>query len=304
MNSIYVTGLWRSGTSLLLRMLDGHPQLCVMPSETGIISILEKNPGMVDELRRSEAPTQLLCFLSQMPVLRFQDIIIATQRGMSFSTRRTHYSFEFDLGKFGQSFFHYLHQASSLKEIVYGYYKSIRESWINCCFPSDNEPAAFAVQRAHRRNKYPGEDPARFVMNNLDDMVVAELVRHPVWQINSALKSGEEALEEAVVAWAFAASEMAHKLKEFSGRYKVVKYEDIIEQTRNTMQGIAGFIHADMHECLMSPSFNGESWYGNSFFGKKNSLQMTSELYLADHQVNYIQKSLKQYMNDLEYNEV
>jgi len=303
MNSIYVTGLWRSGTTLVLRLFDGHPSLCVMPTETGIISVLEKNSNFVEELKSSSNPIQMLCLIAQNGTFRFKDLVDGSVRGMSFSQTKNFYPFEFDFDLFAKTYFNCLQKAVSVKDLVYGYYESINKAWKNQQFPSKVR-SGFAVQRAHRRTKYPGEDPVRFIMENIDDMTVVEMCRHPVWQINSAMRTGEASLEQAIVDWAFAASDLIAKKEQYLDRYLVVKLEELVRDVRSTMEVIAKASGLEMHDSLLSPTFNGQEWKGNSLFGDKKNLEMTNRLNLPVAQVNYIRKSLFHYMEKLGYESV
>lgn len=285
---------------MLLRLFDGHPRLFAMPTETGIITILEKRPAFIEELRKINNPTQLLCFLSQNSILRFQDIINASIKGMSFSSNNIFYPFEFDFNLFGESFFKYIQKESDVREIINGYHCSIKEAWINYKTQSTPE-AGYVVQRAHRINMYPGEDSIRFVMDNMEDMEVLEIVRHPVWQINSAIRNSGEHLEESVVAWAFAASEIFNKKKKYKDRYHVVKYEDLVTDVEKAMNNAAYSVGLERNPILYTPTFNGEAWKGNSLFGAKEDLKMTNQMSLSETQNRYIQKSLCHYMRGLGY---
>jgi len=177
---IFLTGLWRSGTSMFLRLFDGHPQIGAMPTETGIIALLEKRLGFMNELKEISSPVQLLCFLAQNQVLRLQDIIRASVKGMTFPPSDIIYPFEFDFDLFANTFYECVKGSESFKELIYGYYHSIKDAWKNKEALSASE-VRFVAQRAHRRTRYPGEDSVQFVMNHLDDMVVLEIIRHPVW---------------------------------------------------------------------------------------------------------------------------
>jgi len=303
MRSVFITGYWRSGTSLLLRLFDGHPQVSVMPVETGIITILEKDPAFLDKLKKCKNKYQLLCVIAQNPITRFQDLINASLDGMSFSRTEIYYPFEFNLDTFATTFFNCVNSENSLKGIVHGYYYSIRNAWIN--HHGNNSASIYAVQRAHRIDRYPGEDSVRFVMDNVRDMAVVELVRDPVYQISSALK-GEKSLslEDAIVGWGYAYNYIKNREKKYSGQYKLVKYEDLVSNTETSMRGCADLMGIDYDEILSNPSFNGEIWKGNSSFGELAKLELRKETFLSDIQLNHIQKSLGDYRNELGYPEL
>jgi len=118
------------------------------------------------------------------------------------------------------------------------------------------------------------------------------------------MKNGDESLEEAIVAWAFAAADVTKRRQEYSGRYLAVKYEDLVNDVQSTMNMVMDSVGLEMHQALLAPTFNGEKWKGNSLFGAKEALQMTSQMNLSEVQIGYVQKSLSGHMEELNYNKI
>ena len=73
----------------------------------------------------------------------------------------------------------------NIDKIVYGYYNAIKKAWINN--NNKNENQVFVNHQGQRRTKFPKEDTVVFVMNNIKDMNVIEVVRDPIYQIGSLL---------------------------------------------------------------------------------------------------------------------
>lgn len=303
MQNIFITGFWRSGTSLLLRLFDSHPQVFAMPSETGIITILEKDPEFLKVLKRCKDEHQLLSTISANGIMRFQDIVYGDLNGISFSKTGTFYPFEFDFEIFSQNFLACLKENNTVEKIVYGYYDAIRSAWKNCTFLSiKDDRKIYAVQRAHRIDKYPREDSVRFVADNVPDMVVIEMVRDPIFQIGSAMKNEKDlSLDQAIVSWSYSYNYIKKRSAKYPGRYILIKYEELTSNPESTMKKLADFIGIDFDGNLLIPTFNGNPWKGNSTFEKKDGLQASKKIFLNDEQLSSVKKSLGGFRDELGY---
>ena len=302
MKSIFVTGFWRSGTSLMLRLLDGHPQVYCMPVETGIITVLEKYPDFLDQLKACKDEYHLLSLWSQNPITRFNDIIQASMHGMSFSLNQIFYPFEFSFKAFSEKFFSIIKRNNNINDIIYGYFESIREGWMNCKF-SENANV-YAKHRGHRINLYPGEDSVRFVSENVENMVIIEMVRDPIYQIGSVLKNVNflnMALEKAIVDWGYSYGYIWHRNDLYPSIYKMIRYEDLVVHTAETMKCVTDFAGIRNVQTLSEPTFNGQPWKGNSTFGELNRLVLRKDTHLQVDQIHYIERSLGHYRKELGY---
>ncbi|OAV44301.1 hypothetical protein A3850_007250 [Lewinella sp. 4G2] len=300
MNNIFITGLWRSGTSLLLRLFDSHPQIFAMPIETGIVGVLEKDPEYLDKLKNCQSSYQLLSLISSNPVFRFQDIIRGAISGLSFSRTKDHYPFDFDFELFATSFFEVLRDHSSLNKIVYGYYESIQKAWISQ--KGADEKSTFAIQRAHRIEKYPGEDSVRFLMQNVDSMVVFELIRDPVFQIESALRNDPGlTLAQAVVSWAYSYDVVKQRSRAYPEMYKAIRYEDLVEDTSSTMRQLVDLVGIEWNEVLTKPTFSSHNWKPNSDINTNSGIRRRYKTNLSTQQLKYIQNSLHHHRSELSY---
>lgn len=305
MNHIFITGFWRSGTSLMLRLLDGHPQVCAMPHMTGMVTMLEKHPGFLAELRACTSPHQLLALLGHHSVVsNFRHILKASFEGMSFTEDGERYPFDFDFARFAEGFLACLERSkgspTELSDVCLGYCQAIREGWTNCA--SRHGERVFARHQGHRNYLFPGEDTVRFVARNIPDMVMAELVRDPVFQIGSALRADPAlTLENAIVYWTFAYNRARNCLKSHPGRYALYRYEDLVGDTPRIMREVAGRMGIEWHDCLLAPSFNGQPWLGNSQFTRAKGLAARTRARMDEASVDYIQKSLAAERAELGY---
>jgi len=296
MNHIFVTGFWRSGTSLTLRLLDGHPQVCAMPHMTGMITMLEKYPDFLAQLRACRTPHQLLALMGHHSVVsNFRHIIKASFEGMSFTEDGERYPFDFDFARFAEAFLACLRASqgspTELREVSLGYCAAIREGWTNCA--SKGGERVFARHQGHRNYLFPGEDTVRFVVENIPDMVIAELVRDPVFQIGSAMRADPAlSLESAIVYWTFAYNHARNCLRLHPGRYALYRYEDVAADPAGVMFDIADRMGIARHESLLTPTFNGQPWAGNSQFTKHKRLHARTSPKLDEASVAYILKSL------------
>jgi hypothetical protein len=304
-NHIFITGFWRSGTSLMLRLLDGHPQVCAMPHMTGMITMLEKYPDFLANLRQCTGPHQLLALLGHHSVVsNFRHLLKASFEGMSFTDEGERYPFDFDFERFALHFLHTLRQSAGspteLRQVSLGYCEAIREGWTNCASRSGER--VFARHQGHRNHLFPGEDTVDFVVRHIPDMVIAEIVRDPVFQIGSALRADSAlSLENAIVHWTFAYNHARNCLKLHPGRYALYRYEDLVAEPARIMGEIAGRMGIAFDPCLLTPTFNAQPWRGNSQFAPKEKLEARTQPKMDPASVAYIQKSLRVERGELGY---
>jgi len=263
-----------------------------MPCMTGMTTIIEKYPGFIDKLKCCRNEYQLLSFLGHHSVVsNFRHLINASFEGMSFTDDGMRYPFKFDFKTFARSFLNTLAQTDQPGEIAMGYKKAIQCGWINCTFGDDKR--VYARQQGHRNYLYPGEDTVRFVMDNIPDMVVVEMVRDPIYQIGSAMRADSRLnLESAIVQWIFAYHRMRNCLQQYPNRYMICRYEDLAKNTTATMTRIVNFMNIEFDPILTEPTFNGQPWLGNSQFTRNKKLSPRKNPQLEKQQVDYIQRSL------------
>lgn len=289
----------------MLRLFDNHPQTYAMPHVTGIITMLEKRPSYLQRLKDCKDERQLLSVISEEAVINnFRHIIAASLEGMKFHNNSIRFDFDFDFESFSKSFFEAVGKSTDLNSIVYSYFDAIKAGWKNCIY-NDEENRVYVHQQGYRNYLYPGEDTVRFVMENVKNMVVVEMVRDPIYQINSAIKASEGlGIEEAIVSWGFAYNYLKHRSTKYPGSYMLARYEDLVEEPEEVMKQVAGFAEIDYGNILINPTFNGSPWFGNSSFKERSGLEFRKDIQLSEEQVIYIEKSLGVYRKELGYPEL
>jgi len=305
MNHIFVTGFWRSGTSLLLRLFDGHPQVFAMPQMTGMATLLEKYPGFEDQLRACRDEFHLLAFLSQHAVVsNLRHLIRAGFEAMDFTPDGVAYPMRFDFGVFARTLYGHVQAAERPADLVYGYQDAVRRAWLDSRF-ADGE-RVFARQQGHRMNRFPGEDTVRFAMEQLPETVVVELVRDPLFQVGSALRADPEtSLEEHIVAWSFAYHHARrNKAKYGADRYRQVRYEDLVLRREDVLRDLAALAGVEYDPCLLEPTFNGQPWQGNSQFTREKKSELRTEPHLSPAQIVYLDKALGDCRVELGYDPI
>lgn len=292
MRHIFITGFWRSGTSLLLRLFDGHPQVYAMPHMTGLITMLEKYPDFLDTLRRCHSPHQLLALLGHHSVVsNFRHIIKASFEGMSFTDDGIRYPFSFDFAAFAERFLACLQAGPTPGQAALGYYEAIRQGWTNCRYRHGQR--VFARHQGHRNYLYPGEDTVRFVLEHIPDMEVVELIRDPVYQIGSALRASPGlGVDEAIVQWTFAYNRARNSLERPCARYELLRYEDLVGDIERVMRHLADRLGIAFDPCLLTPTFNTEPWGGNSQFTRHKALEARTDPGLTQAQLDTVRRAL------------
>jgi hypothetical protein len=58
--------------------------------------------------------------------------------------------------------------------------------------------------------------------------------------------------------------ELTQRVQALPQRFRVVKFEDLHLRTENTMRSLAGFLDIDYHPCLLQSTIDGKLWWGNN----------------------------------------
>jgi len=256
MRPVFICGHHRSGTTLLQELLDGHPDLMVLPSEGTYFSSFRS------VARRAPAQAELDRFATEW-VARFVD---------------PNYEPHFKLGRSSGSDNPYVRFARRWS----GWLTAIKH---DC--PQVAEFAPLLALAAAYRDVQAGDSAPRMWIDKTPlnerylrrfdafaDARFIQLVRDPQDSLASLL----EALRAAGVTApdvAAHASDIGHSLRlaaeytrRFPQRYIAVKYEDLVDSTAIEMERVCRFLEIEPHGSLRTPTRAGVPARSNSSFGR------------------------------------
>jgi len=256
---VFIGGHRKSGTTLFASLLDGHPDLFVYPGETAFFykfyPIFDSDKYSCDqkEKRVIEAVLKSLDGVikdwigsNACPDYSFKKLVNLYQKEIHQTSKTT------------QSFFE-----AAIKSAweVLSQKKETQRYWVE-------KTTSIEIYADVLFDWYPG---ARFI----------HILRDPRDNYAS-IKSGWDKeykyhfdstrrLLQSVVDRGYLGMKLADiNLKRFGGkRYLVIKYEDLVADTKKIMRQICRFLKIDFHKSLLTPTFCGVLWKGNNFKGKE-----------------------------------
>ncbi len=270
---VFISGLRKSGTSLVKSLLDGHPDLFVYPPNELHLFRYSDHPALVkDKLARYKQPARLLQAVAKTPFVRRM-----ADRTSSF------YLPEFDSNLFDRQInrqidphkpirlhevFTGLMQAmyqaiykQSMPDRLRGVSKSVLETEyfpeIRQMFPDSRfiyvlrNPYAHFVSAVRSMRTHTGKANKR---DGYEGMTLKALT-HPYPFLGPELKRMEH-------SYYF----MQKYARLYPDRFYVLVYDDLIADPRREMERLCRFLDLRFDEVLLRPTLMERPWKGNSWF--------------------------------------
>ncbi len=258
---VFILGSHKSGSSLLRSLLDGSPELFVIPMET---HFFQHTGQWVDYAYKRADPAEL----------SFEEFLENTRRAIINSNTKPESG-----RKSGDSYLAgcwnvdaYLdwmrtHAAEAYRR---GDLRAVLDRYVEALHVSlyDQPPAARryvekSVEHAEFagmiKKMYPG---ARFI----------HIVRNPYATVVAIRKFRRATGKYPLLASLFAALEnnyyYLYRNPTQVDDYLILRYEDLVTRPEEAMRKVAGFAGIGYSDTLITPTALGENWSGNSMSGK------------------------------------
>ena len=256
----FICGHRRSGTTLLVSLLDFHPQLHVYPDESKFFYLFYPKLALADISREQKVE-----FIIEKNFAFFKDIL---------ATKTDAVKGYIDEDRMEDEFRNYLNK---IEEIEWqDYLKGMITAFAEVSYQDKGEIRRWVEKTtsseifAHEIvNAFPG---ARFI----------HIVRDPRDNYSS-LKSGWEKrysylndssnmedLRESCIMRGVLGMKIGILNQQVFGteRYHILKYEDLVGAPEATLNKLANFLGIDYDKSLLNPTVCGLAWKGNNFEGK------------------------------------
>lgn len=240
---LLVCGHPKSGTSLLLSLLDGHPEILAFPEETKYFRAIHARP----ELRSAEA---LLAHTRLGRLGRERD-------GGTVSGR--------DLGRVDGAVFE--RELARLLEEERAPREVLPAVMLAYAAARGQSPTTYWAEKTplheHQLTTAVGLWPdlrAIYLLRDPRDVHASFLAKRRTRGRGLSLASSMWRMRASLRAWdAFAAL--------YPGRALLIRYENLVLDAEATTRTVAGFLGVDWAESLTVPTLAGRPWSGNSMFG-------------------------------------
>jgi hypothetical protein len=251
-NLIFICGHRKSGTTVFHNLFDGHPDLVVYPSDLNLLYAyfpIYLSGEYSDEVCKKRLVKVLFSDLKQQLTANNIPIIL-------------------DMDLYQELFFQKLNgEFLNIKKII----ESLAQAFLSVI----GKESAKLVLKETSIEIYMQE-----ILEWFPDAKILHLIRDPRDNYAS-LKSGVskyysklgENEKETLASLIFRTRigmkmGLLNKALFGEGKYKFVKYEDLIEKTMKTMQDVALFLDIPFTDVLCSPTRLGSTVIGNNFEGE------------------------------------
>lgn len=254
---LFLGGCPKSGTTLLQALLDNHPQLMVFPRETHYMDERDKYKALGDFQSK-------LCHL----------ITRSSLRSVEQAWRETSKE-----------------AVSQQPQFIYERFVQIAQSfvaqpWMNDSFLLSETIRAYAVTLGHNWQecmrwveKTPSNVPyAEELFRLFPDAKLIHLLRDPRAVFASRRRllldryGAYTKAHRLVREWNHSARQI-ERLRNYRDNCLVIRYEDLVRDSRGVMERICRFAGIDFLPGLLEPTWAGSDWHGNSaYFNALNGI--------------------------------
>ncbi|HEX9708599.1 MAG TPA: sulfotransferase [Candidatus Thermoplasmatota archaeon] len=263
---LFICGMARSGTTLLQRMLDGHPDLAVLPDETYAYALLMERrwSGLfvhVCEVLGIDGPKSVLAHPRMIPFAfvgrrarrrRLAQWAGAALPGNGGATRGVTDEIPVDFGSRGP-----WHPFLALYRQATGTNLAEKRYWVEKT-PSNERFVPLTERFSDRRARY------LHVVRDPRDVVASHLLRTSV---SGRRRRG--AIVHLCYTWASSVEAARTASRQCGERYVVVRYEEVVRHTRVVMAAVAERLGLPWDDRLLVPTERGAPAPINSSSGEQ-----------------------------------
>ena len=252
---IFLSGYHKSGTTLLLSILDGHPDLVVIPEELFFFkSVLFAK----DKTKAIREKSGFKMFLSDQEQPEWEKWRTQFREGYP----------EFDHSKFNQLFEKAVVDSQSFKDLML--------QMVNAFAEVDHiDPAA--------KNRWVSKTPMEEIYFPLmlkmfgKECRFVYMVRDPrdvyisisKWNANRGKVSKQDVknIIYFCIYWQTRLNKVIGYQKKFEN-VCIFRFEDLLQNTEKTLRQLCGFLQIEYSEMLLEPTRHGKRWGGNSVYSE------------------------------------
>ena len=272
---IFILGAHKSGSSLLRSLLDGHPDLFVLPFEAHFFQLAHY---WVDYRSRSSRP----------PALSFTEAIEEYTRNV------THYNSTndptsdanlvgaFDIDRFKLDIENT--PANCFSDLIVNYIKASYAALVGQKAPEDLRFVEKSVESAEfaldLKSLFPNAKFVHILRNPYSNLVAFR--RHTGKSHYPVLASVLFSLNNSYY--------YLYKNQRLIDDYRVVRYEDLLTASEKVMREVADYLEIPFLDCLLQPTVLGKPWLGNSSRGLKFLGISPKNLDLWKEEINHLEK--------------
>lgn len=277
---VFISGVRRSGTTLLQRMLDGHPRLLVYPLEDCIVrdSFFENRMFQLHQLQElldSRNAEAVLSYMISNPKLALALESRIDGSDAELVARHLHLGRSQVLqNRVDRDLFRHLFLGifRALEARQWGVADAVRVwmfSFFRACGIADMSSYVGWVTKCPEEGRcFP------LYMSLFPDCRVIHVMRDPRgFYASESRRGGTQppvpsvtAIRAGIQLWAAGLANVREAPHVGPGRLTCIRYEDLLASPEHTLRTIADSIEIDYSDSLLEPTYGGQPWNANTSF--------------------------------------
>lgn len=258
---VFILGLTKSGTSLLRNLLDSHPSLFAIPSES---HFFQNTRHWVSYYFRRTKPAHLSFDQMKEELFKWVELLNTTTEQVTDAFTEGRWNLDLVRETLFET------KIESLKGLSDVYVKAMYRGLFNDEMPESLNFVEKSVENAEFalewQKLYPNARFVHIIRNPYSNIVALRKYAgySKRWQRKFPyLKTSLYSMQNSYY--------FLYKNQTILENYKVIRYEDLIAEPDSTMRGICDFLDIPFDKCLLQPTILGSPWEGNSTSGNKFS---------------------------------
>ena len=282
---IFIGGHPKSGTTLLLSLLDSHSELLVFPEEIKFFNFILK------QKKSKRIKT----------ILSYSGAHIPSLDKVSYSLGKHDYSNKRDYSNInGKKYLNSLKKSLSKAKNDKELFLAIFDNWQKFTV-INRRKLKYLVEKSPDNELYKEK-----IIRVFPNAKFLHIIRDPRDNYLTYKKLHPKLnVEEFCCSWSLSTKTGLKSIKK--NNYFLLKYEDLITQPKKILKDICNFLDINFEKSLLLPTRNGIVWKGNSMFGDDEAKIHNSSLgrykrKLLREDVAKIEGYLFIYLKKLNYN--
>jgi hypothetical protein len=251
----FILGSGKSGTTLLQALFDGHPDLIVLPIESGYYLNYPKLQG---NFYLPPAQKKFLAYWLEKSKFAWMSDGVYTKHNVEEGRDFTSVNFQV----FQQVVQAYNFSGHTRKRFLQTLLEAYRQATAQ-----DSAPLIGFLEKTPAHLFHIAE-----IREDFADANIIHVLRNPydnyyAYRTNAVKNKPEITVQELLAGYVdkyIAPSFEIATQNEGSKNYKIVRYEDLVTDTAETMRGIAADMQLTYTETLQTVTLGGKAWTGNS----------------------------------------
>lgn len=295
-NPIFIGGHRRSGTTLFIYLLDGHPQLATFPVDSGFFYAYfpqYEDPAYSNEDRIKRIVE--FCYRNFEEQVEMLDPV--KKHGFPFEKLYNCFRAKASQGAFTSKEM-LAAMLSAFQEVSGGNGSVNNKRWVEKTTSSE-------IYAKYIFDWFPKAQFIHIVRDPRDNYASLKSgwnVRYgqrnddPRYMLQSMIDRGRLGVELA-----------GHNEKRYGeSRYLIIKYEDLVADTKKQMMKICDFLKIEYNDCLLKPTVLGMPWKGNNFKGDQFDKPSVTNVNrwkdrISEHEAKVIEYYFSDLMHDFGY---